>query len=125
MEHLVRYTTTAGETRYEEVGSLEAAVSLVERLRNEDDASDAQVFRPVPIEFKAYYKVVVAEGEPSDAAPRSPAPIDEPPPGAMPLSPPKQPSVQVHEEPAVVEDGDPEHLGEDGNRRSSLFSRGG
>ena len=122
MEHLVRYELASGETRYDTVTSLEAAISLVERLRNEDESRNVEVFRHVPLEFKTYYKVVVADQE-APAGGNRPA-GDNPPPGSMPLSPPAQPKVQVHEETAgEAEQADNEGSGEDG-KRSSLFSRG-
>ena len=125
MEHLVRYELASGETRYDTVTSLEAAISLVERLRNEDESRNVEVFRHVPIEFKTYYKVVVADRETAGETPRQSG--EAPPPGSMPLSPPAQPKVQVHEDAAG---GDQQQGGGNGaqdgdeGKRSSLFSRG-
>jgi hypothetical protein len=123
MGYAVAYRDAAGEARLEDVTSLEGAVELVERLRNEDGASDVRAFREVPLEVRTYYKVVAVEGNgapvPVDEVP---APVDElpaapqdPPPGAMPLSPPK---VTVH-----AESSGGEEPAADG-RRGSLFSRG-
>jgi hypothetical protein len=150
MDHAVHYRTSAGDTRLEEVGSLEAAVSLVERLRNDEGVSDVRVYKQVPIEFKTYYKVTVvgsdagANGEAVSATPASaPAPgpqpaaqatpsaaPQDPPPGAMPLGPSTpspqpaaQPSAQPSAQPAQGEGQGQGDEGE-GSRRGSLFSRG-
>ena len=79
MSYAVHYRDASGESRLEDVTSLEAAIELVERLRNEDGASDVRAFREVPLEVRTYYKVVAVE---EDGAARK-----EPPPGAMPLAP--------------------------------------
>jgi hypothetical protein len=107
MSYAVHYRDASGESRLEDVTSLEAAIELVERLRNEDGASDVRAFREVPLEVRTYYKVVAVE---EDGAARK-----EPPPGAMPLAP--LPSVTVHPD---VDAG--EVVGADA-RRSGLFNR--
>lgn len=139
MAHAVHYRTAAGETKVEEVGTLDAAVSMVERLRNDEGVSDVRVYREIPIEFKAYYKVSVVDeassGNPSVSAPaetaadttppaqpqqQPQAAPQSPPPGAMPLGPstPSQPTTQPSATPAGSnEDGD-------SSKRGSLFSRG-
>lgn len=141
MGHAVHYRTAAGETKVEEVGTLDAAVSMVERLRNDEGVSDVRVYREIPIEFKAYYKVSVVDeanaGAPAASAPAATAPDttppaqpqqqpqaqavpQSPPPGAMPLGPstPSQPTAQPSAAPAGSnEDGD-------SSKRGSLFSRG-
>jgi hypothetical protein len=89
MSYAVHHRDASGESRLEDVTSLEAAIELVERLRNEDGASDVRAFREVPLEVRTYYKVVAVEEE-SGAARK------DPPPGAMPLAPP--PTVTVHAE---------------------------
>lgn len=106
MGYAVHYRDAAGENRLEDVTSLEAAVELVERLRNEDGASDVRAFREIPLEVRTYYKVVALEGEGQAAR-------HDPPPGAMPLAPPP---VTVHADVAAADDaGDA--------RRSGLFNR--
>lgn len=145
MGYAVCHRDATGTTRIDDVASLDAAVAAVERLRNEDGATDVRVFREVPIEVRTYYKVVVTEEAPvADdtpvATPTSPASADvvtedvtepilaaTPPtptatvdelPGAFPLaSPPAPPTVEVH---------DADHdTASDASRRHSLFSRGG
>jgi predicted component of type VI protein secretion system len=129
MGHAVHYRNAAGEARLEDVPSLSAAVELVERLRNEDGASDVRVFREVPLEVKTYYKVVVAEeageAEPAEDSPSVPVasvprpePVShEPPPGAMNLSPP--PGSAAAASPVQTLDEELEQP-----KRSSLFNRG-
>ncbi|MDX1657634.1 MAG: hypothetical protein R3343_02325 [Nitriliruptorales bacterium] len=128
MEHLVRYELESGETKYDTVQSLEAAINLVERLRNEAGTSNVEVFRHVPIEFKTYYKVVVADEElERTGSPQStPTPSSEgdPPPGSMPLNPPAQPKVQVHDAPDDQSEAEQGNGGDGDGKRSSLFSRG-
>ena len=99
MAHLVRHRTASGETVTSEVADLEEAVSLVERLRNDDRAEDVRVFAEVPLRFETYVKVsvaaadgpvaeepassapaVTAEPEPEDELPAAPVP---PPPGVL------------------------------------------
>lgn len=134
MDHAVHYRTSDGATRFEEAGSLEAAVAMVERLRNEQGATDVRVYRQVPIEFKTYYKAVVADasgtpavapsapasGATSEAppAPQAPAAPQTPPPGAMPLGP-SGPAQAASAPNGKDDEGDG-----DSNRRGSLFSRG-
>jgi hypothetical protein len=108
MGYAVHYQDAAGECRLEDVSSLEAAVELVERLQNEDNATEVRAFREVPLEVRTYYRVVALEQE--GATGRS----SEPPPGAMPLAPPP---AGVHAEPASAEDLAAEA------RRSGLFHR--
>jgi hypothetical protein len=108
MGYAVHYRDASGEIRLEDVTSLEAAVELVERLRNEDGASDVRAFREIPLEVKTYYKVVALEGE-------GPAGRQDPPPGAMPLAPPQ---VMVHTDTASSPD---EALAD--ARRPGLFTR--
>lgn len=139
MQHLVRYTTPSGQTEHREVPSLEAAAELVEQARNELGATDAKIFREVPIEFKVQYKVTVAgegAGSPSAApstAPASPpaapsASASEPPPGAMPLSArPAGSEAEAAAAPAPVAEGEdtPENvtsISGDSSRRT-LFGR--
>jgi hypothetical protein len=109
MGYAVHYQDGSGESRLEDVSSLEAAVELVERLQNEDDATGVRAFREVPLEVRTYYRVVALEPEAGTGR------VSEPPPGAMPLAPPP---VTVHAEPVSSEDLAAEA------RRSGLFHRG-
>lgn len=137
MGHAVHYRTSSGETRFEEAESLEAALAKVERLRNEGGVSDVRVFREVPIAFKAYYKVTVAEGDeatvgdtpsPTSPPPAAPASVDTPPPGAMPLTPSGVHAGPPAAAPEAVTsedvDADAAPAAEAEGKRASLFSRG-
>jgi hypothetical protein len=108
MGYAVHYRDAAGENRLEDVTSVEAAIELVERLRNEDGASDVRAFREVPLEVRTYYKVVALEpDEPTVTR-------NDPPPGAMPLAPPP---VTIHTETTSPDDALADA------RRSGLFNR--
>lgn len=123
MGHVVHYRNTLGESHLEDVASMDAAVELIERLRNEDGVEDVRLFREVPLKVRTYYKVVVDEADDAgDAVPasvpagRSEGAGAEPPPGAMNLAPP--PAVASTPAPAPAEDAEEEP------RRASLFNRG-
>ena len=100
MPHIVMFTSPEGKKGYHHCEELEEALRFVERLRNTEGVTDAQVFRmeEVVIEFKQYFKVEVAgvhaeghvpEGEhPDDAlAPPAPVPVMGTPPGSRPDAP--------------------------------------
>lgn len=118
MDHVVHYRDVSGTPHLEDVPSMDAAVALIERLRNEDGAEDVRLFREVPLRVRTYYKVVVDEPEAAGAAEPAPhveSPGDEPPPGAMNLAPPPAPaSSAVPGEDEAAEEP----------RRASLFNRG-
>ncbi len=62
MEHVVFSAIDGGVgEEFRRVGSLEEAVRVVEHLRNDLGIADASVYAltPVPLEFKAYYRVEV------------------------------------------------------------------
>jgi len=94
MAHLVRHRTDAGETVTTEVDDLDAAVAMVEHLRNDEAADDVRVYAEVPLRFETYVRVSVesegtareatpaTEPEAGDAAEESPAPVP-PPPGVL------------------------------------------
>lgn len=89
MAHLVRHRAPSGEAVTSEVADLDAAVALVERLRNDERAEDVRVFAEVPLRFETYVKVTVA-GEAAEPAPVvEEVPVAEPPaPPAAPMAPP-------------------------------------
>jgi hypothetical protein len=139
MGHAVHHRDAAGEIHLEEVASLEAALDLVARLRD-DGNSDVRLYREVPVEVRTYHRAVVMEEQPStatvplsetDVAPEgAAAPVTEPhetvatswtgrsgpPPGAMPLVPPVTVRDDLDDE-VAAEPPEPEH-------RRPLFSRG-
>src|SRR3954451_4430279 len=83
MEHVVFHPGPDGSPSFRRFGSLEDAVRFVEHLRNVEGVSEVSVhaLAPVPLAFRAYYRVEV----PADQAPVDvPAP-SEPVYDAMPM----------------------------------------
>lgn len=76
MPHMVVFRSTEGKPGYHQADALEDAVKFVERLRNQENVTEARIFRmqEVPIEFKTYYRVEVNA---SSEAPEAPAADDE------------------------------------------------
>ena len=80
MPHMVVFRSNEGKPGYHQAEALDDAVKFVERLRNQENVTEARIFRmqEVPIEFKTYYRVEVGTGsaEPTAEArpPRSPSP---------------------------------------------------
>ncbi len=58
---MVVFRSAEGKPGYHQTEALEDAVRFVERLRNQENITDARIFRmqEVPIEFKTYYRVEV------------------------------------------------------------------
>src|SRR3954453_12181703 len=94
MEHVVFHPGPDGSPAFRRFGSLEDAVRFVEHLRNAEGVSEVSVhaLAPVPVAFRAYYKVEV----PADSAPVDPAPIDPAPIDSVPVNAPA-PSEPVFE----------------------------
>ena len=69
MEHVVFFPGPDGAPSFRRFASLEESVLFVEHLRNAEDVSEVSVhvLTPVPVAFRAYYKVEmpVAEAPPS------------------------------------------------------------
>lgn len=135
MGHLVRYSSSEGEERHEDVADLDAAVARAERLRNEEGVSDVRVYREVPLEFKTYVRVAVADDESTASraggAPRSGgndgtasapsgAAVISPPPASG--SAPSEAGTQARDVEAVGHAEVDARTAE--NRRISLFNRG-
>lgn len=78
MPHMVVFRSNEGKPGYHQAEALEDAVKFVERLRNQENVTDARIFRmqEVAIEFKTYYRVEVSaeEAEQRAAAESAPAP---------------------------------------------------
>lgn len=76
MSFMVNFRSAEGKPGYHPTDSLEEAVRFVEHLRNQEQVTDARVWRlhEVPLEVKTYYKVVVPSGAPAS----TPAPPAEP-----------------------------------------------
>lgn len=115
MEHLVRFTTAEGREGQHAAPSLDDALKFVERLRNNEEASEVRVFRmqEVPISFRAYYRVELT----ADAATGDePAPVGD----ALESVPPVP--AGVHPPLAATPIGHPDNGATDGSGRR-LFSR--
>lgn len=140
MGYAVFHRDEAGAPVVEDVSSVEAAVELVERLRNEHDRGDVRVFREVPLKVRTYYKVVVADetdatvsstptapnGAASDeppavardkARPATAEPRRDPLPGAFPLAPATVDAPAAAKAEVATEDV------AEAPRRASLFTR--
>src|SRR5213080_1733376 len=65
MEHVVFHPGPDGAPAFRRFGSLEDAVRFVEHLRNVEGVSEVSVhaLTPVPVAFRAYYKVEVPVSE--------------------------------------------------------------
>jgi hypothetical protein len=135
MGYAVHHRDASGAMQLEDVESLDKALERVEQLRNAEGATEVRVFREVPIEVKTIYKVVALQEDAGTQSAAPPAaslgPVGgaEPPPGAMPLTPPltARPAVAPAPEPVVedpVELTDEPDLSADSPRRASLFNRG-
>ena len=72
MAHMVVFRSNEGKPGYHQADALDEAIRFVERLRNQEQVTEARIFRlqEVPIEFKTYYRVEVTPGEdgPSNGA---------------------------------------------------------
>jgi hypothetical protein len=73
MEHVVFYPALDGAPAFRRFASLDDAVRFVEHLRNAEGVSEVSVhaLSPVPVAFRAYYKVEVPQDvahEPAHAA---------------------------------------------------------
>ena len=103
MEHVVFHPGPDGSPAFRRFGSLEDAVRFVEHLRNVEGVSEVSVhaLAPVPLSFRAYYKVEV----PVDAAP-----VDVPAPSEPVLEavPAAEPVAEPVAEPAVAELAEPQ-----------------
>jgi hypothetical protein len=65
MEHVVFHSGPDGAPEFRRFASLDEAVPYVEHLRNVEGVVDVSVHQltPVPLAFRAYYKVEVPAGE--------------------------------------------------------------
>jgi len=74
------FRSAEGKPGYHQAEALEDAVKFVERLRNQENVTEARIFRmqEVPIEFRTYYRVEVgAAGEDAEAGTAAPEPVAE------------------------------------------------
>lgn len=111
MEHVVFYPALDGAPAFRRFASLDEAVRFVEHLRNAEGVSEVSVhtLSPVPLAFRAYYKVEVP-AEPAAVvdvpAPSEPMFEAVPVPAAEvvePVAPVEEPAEPVMPEPAYAE----------------------
>ena len=115
MPHMVTFTSVEGKKGYHQCEELDEAVRFVERLRNNEGVSDAQVFRmdEVQLEVKQYYKVEVATSAPQAAPAPALAPVHPAEshqvhhPVEVPLDHPSEAMIAVAPVPAEAHDGRP------------------
>ena len=84
MSFMVNFRSAEGKPGYHPTDSLEEAVRFVEHLRNQEQVTDARVWRlqEVPLEVKTYYKVVVPSGAPAPGVASGPVSGAGPEPGS-------------------------------------------
>lgn len=109
MEHVVFYPALDGAPAFRRFSSLDDAVRFVEHLRNAEGVSEVSVhsLAPVPLAFRAYYKVEVPQDGPAPVA-DAPAPVAEAPAPSEPVYDVPAPAVPAAEvlpepEPVLVE----------------------
>jgi|SRR3954447_14343335 len=103
MEHVVFHPGPDGAPAFRRFGSLEEAVRFVEHLRNAEGVSEVSVhaLAPVPVAFRAYYKVEVPVDQVPVDVPAPSEPVFE----AVPEQPVAEPPVAepVMAEPVMAE----------------------
>ena len=61
MSYAVHHVDAEGRGHFEDVASLEAALSAVEELQSDGRRAQVRVFKEVPIEVRTYYRVVAVQ----------------------------------------------------------------
>jgi len=122
--HMVIFRSPEGKPGYHQAEGLDAAMRFAEMLRNQEQVTDARIFRmdEVPIEFKTYYRVeMVGGGEIADAVTENVGPLESDPPP----EPPAEELVETNGT-ATGQEGEPEPVeaAAASSGRSGLFSRG-
>jgi hypothetical protein len=109
LEHVVFYPGPDAAPAFRRFSSLDEAVRFVEHLRNAEGVSEVSVhmLTPVPVAFRAYYKVEVPPGAPEavDAEPLMAA-VPEQPVAEAPVADAPAAEEAVAE-PMLVEAGEP------------------
>jgi len=123
MEHVVFHPGPDGSPAFRRFGSLEDAVRFVEHLRNVEGVAEVSVhaLSPVPVSFRAYYKVEV----PADAPPAYDAtPVEVPAPAEPVLEQPVMEPVMetVPAEPELVDAAPVADASPNGKRSLGFFA---
>ncbi|MGY6500411.1 MAG: hypothetical protein ACXIVQ_05880 [Acidimicrobiales bacterium] len=71
---MVIFRTPEGKPGYQQAETIEEAVEVVERLRNDDGVDNVRIFRldEVSFEYKPYYKVEISTGSSTTESTSSP-----------------------------------------------------
>ena len=128
MEHVVFYPALDGAPAFRRFASLDDAVRFVEHLRNAEGVSEVSVhtLSPVPLSFRAYYKVEV----PQDAPDAEHAPVAEMPAVSEPVydvpAPAEAPAAEVvapvEPEPVMAEAIIPAPAASNGKKSLGFFA---
>ena len=104
MEHVVFHSGPDGTPAFRRFGSLDEAVRFVEHMRNVEGVEDVSVhvLTPVPLSFRAYYKVEVPTVESLAAVPAQPVDAE---PARAPLAELAPEDVMPEPEPAAAANG--------------------
>ena len=123
MTHMVIFRSPEGKPGYHQAEGLDEAMRFAEMLRNQEQVTDARIFRmdEVPIEFKAYYRVEMASGEAAES-------VSEEAGASEPEAPP-EPAADAQVETVGTATGqeskpEPVEAATPGSGRYGLFSRG-
>jgi hypothetical protein len=106
MEHVVFFPGPDAAPGFRRFSSLDEAVRFVEHLRNAEGVAEASVhmLTPVPVAFRAYYKVEVSPGEmPAEPFAAEPFVAEVPEQPAAPVEPVAPPMAQDVDESARVD----------------------
>lgn len=123
MEHVVFHPGPDGSPAFRRFGSLEDAVRFVEHLRNAEGVSEVSVhaLAPVPVAFRAYYKVEVPADQPVVDVPAPSEPVFD----AVPASPEPVMAEPVVAEPVMAEPVMPEPVMAEGQFAEAQFAEAG
>jgi hypothetical protein len=103
MEHVVFFPGPDAAPAFRRFSSLDEAVRFVEHLRNSEGVSEVSVhmLTPVPVAFRAYYKVEVPPGDVAEHV-AADLPVAEVPVAEVPEQP-SEPAVEIEAEPVMAD----------------------
>ena len=123
MTHMVIFRSPEGKPGYHQSEGLDEAMRFAEMLRNQEQVTDARIFRmdEVPIEFKTYYRVEVASESDETV---TETPVSETPEDAAPE--PLEPEADGEADGTATREQaelEPVQAAAQGSARHGLFSR--
>jgi hypothetical protein len=115
MDHVVFYPSPDGVSGFRRFATLDEAVGFVEHLRNVEGVEDVAVhtLTPVPVAFRAYYKVEV----PVQPMAEMPAAVAD-----LPVEPAPEQAMEPVTEPALVPLMEPVDAAANGKRSLGFFA---